>query len=58
VEALPLPLVELPPVERPLLQSWRRKRVCRQVTIFCGCMLIFITEKEESDEDMGFGLFD
>jgi hypothetical protein len=54
------------PVEQllvaPLLRRPRRrprKRVCYlRLWSITGCILILFTEKEESDEDMGFGLFD
>jgi hypothetical protein len=59
---VPLLLAELllqvvPPLRRR--RKRRRKRVCG----FGGrgplnILLIHFTEKEESDEDMGFGLFD
>ena len=49
-----LPVV--PPRKLPLL---RRKRVCYMLGNITGMrMLIRCIEKEESDEDMGFGLFD
>lgn len=39
-------------------QLRRRKRVRRTADLHCKFMLITCAEKEESDEDMGFGLFD
>ena len=54
LEELLLPVVPLRKL--PLL---RRKRVCYKLRNIAGFrMLIRCTEKEESDEDMGFGLFD
>jgi hypothetical protein len=55
---LPLPLA-VPPL-RPLPRRRRlRVRAGRFTTPSLEfCMLIISTEKEESDEDMGFGLFD
>jgi hypothetical protein len=57
---------QLPPAEpllvAPLLRKPRkrlRKRVCfLQRYAVTGRLLIHFAEKEESDEDMGFGLFD
>ena len=45
----------------PLLR--RRRRRSQRVRANCenflnGCRLTYFTENEESDEDMGFGLFD
>lgn len=54
-------LVELLPLVVPLLRRLllRRKRVCRILgKLFKSDLLMPFTEKEESDEDMGFGLFD
>lgn len=50
-----LPLVVTLPRKR---KRRRRKRVCQGYNGCIGQMLIPFTEKEESDEDMGFGLFD
>jgi hypothetical protein len=36
----------------------RRKRVRHTRKSYSGPSLTIVTEKEESDEDMGFGLFD
>jgi len=58
----PLLLAELllqvvPPLRR--LRKRRRKRVCGLgCTDSVNILLIHLIEKEESDEDMGFGLFD
>jgi hypothetical protein len=50
-----LPLV-LPPLKK---RKKRRKRVCyTHGRVFMDKLLICCIEKEESDEDMGFGLFD
>lgn len=53
---LVVPLLVVPLLKR---RQRRRKRVCQlrkgDVTTH---LLIQIAEKEESDEDMGFGLFD
>jgi hypothetical protein len=61
VVVLLLLLAELPLVV-PLLKKRkkrRRKRVCyTDGGVFMDQLLIYCTEKEESDEDMGFGLFD
>jgi hypothetical protein len=61
-----LPVVLLPPVA-PLLRR-PRKRLRRRVSLPAGThglwapgmrrLLTTVAEKEESDEDMGFGLFD
>jgi len=54
VALLPLPAV---PLRRPRLR--RRRRVRALPDSFCARnILTHFTEKEESDEDMGFGLFD
>ena len=53
LEALLLP-EELP---RPHLRR-RRKRVCQFLHSLGVRFLTHTAEKEESDEDMGFGLFD
>lgn len=61
---VPLPpqlLVLLPLVAKPLKRRSprRRKRVRPFIPAECfGRLLTTIIEKEESDEDMGFGLFD
>jgi 4-amino-4-deoxy-L-arabinose transferase-like glycosyltransferase len=55
----------LPAVLLPLVASLLRKHLLRRKRVFgiLGMMLTsglltFFAEKEESDEDMGFGLFD
>ena len=61
LEALLLLLAELLLVVVPQLRKHllRRKRVCSiWVRVSRGYLLMPFTEKEESDEDMGFGLFD
>ncbi len=50
-----LPLAVLPP---RLLRRRRRRRVSVPANIAHRASLTPATEKEESDEDMGFGLFD
>ena len=57
--ALPL-LVALPLAVLPLRlpRRRRRRRVSFPVNIAHPASLTPATEKEESDEDMGFGLFD
>lgn len=58
--------VEVPLGARPPMRLLRKKRrrrkkkVSRLISTFSACELIFVflVEKEESDEDMGFGLFD
>jgi hypothetical protein len=53
--AVPLPLLMRPPLRR------RPRRVCYGYPWNCGMgepLLTQSVEKEESDEDMGFGLFD
>jgi ribosomal protein L12E/L44/L45/RPP1/RPP2 len=60
-EVLPLLLEELLPLVVPLRKHplLRRKRVCFTLGKLLGMWLLtFCAEKEESDEDMGFGLFD
>ena len=53
LEVLPL----VPPLRK--LPRRRRKRVCYTLEGLLGMrLLIRCAEKEESDEDMGFGLFD
>ena len=50
-----------PPMRPPRKKRKRRKKkVNRLMSPFSACELIsvFLVEKEESDEDMGFGLFD
>ena len=51
--ALPLAVLLL-----RLLRRRRRRRVSVPVNIARRASLTSATEKEESDEDMGFGLFD
>jgi len=54
-------LAVLPPVVLlPLMRRSRRRKRVRYVQedMFSMHLLILYTEKEESDEDMGFGLFD
>ena len=51
---VPLPVVLL----RLLPPRRRRKRVRFSGHFILSKMLTIYTEKEESDEDMGFGLFD
>lgn len=55
-QVLVLLLEVTPPRQRR--RRRRRQRVCHaRLTIWSGS-LISCTEKEESDDDMGFGLFD
>ena len=64
---VPLPpplLVVLPPLAvTPLLLLRRRRRrvrygICSPLPHTASSLTMRLTEKEESDEDMGFGLFD
>jgi ribosomal protein L12E/L44/L45/RPP1/RPP2 len=58
---LPLPaelLLLVAPVLPKRRRKRRRKRVCTVRALWVRLLLIPLTEKEESDEDMGFGLFD
>jgi hypothetical protein len=58
---LPLPLaVPVVPQLLTMRQQQRRRRRVRQPNIrtYYDAILTHCTEKEESDEDMGFGLFD
>jgi hypothetical protein len=52
--AVPLPLAVLPRLPR----RRRRRRVCLPALAVPRTALTRCAEKEESDEDMGFGLFD
>jgi hypothetical protein len=62
VEVLLLPPEALLPAEVPLLKHPRRKRrQKRRFVLFPAILWIFglmIPLQEESDDDMGFGLFD
>jgi hypothetical protein len=70
VPPLPLPLAVLVPLLVALLLTLllRRRRLRVSFSLFprrqctkttqLTCLFVHHTEKEESDEDMGFGLFD
>ena len=59
---VPPPVVPLRPLPRLLLTRRRRKKVIQDCFPKGGMKFAHVltrsTEKEESDEDMGFGLFD
>jgi len=60
LQVVPRRLAVLPP-QRTLLRKRRRKKVCllpRVLSDRQAQILTSMLEKEESDEDMGFGLFD
>jgi hypothetical protein len=54
---LPVELLLVAPL-LPKRRQRRRKRVCYFEKNMSERLLIQFVEKEESDEDMGFGLFD
>lgn len=62
VLVVPLPLLAVSPLVALLLArrrlKRRRKRVCNTRSMMEKYILMLSPEKEESDEDMGFGLFD
>ena len=68
MEVVPPPLhlqVVLPPPEVPEPRRHQRRRQRKKVSCFAqpwicqdDILTVGDTEKEESDEDMGFGLFD
>ena len=58
LQLLPVELLLVAPLLRRPRKRLRKRVCCPWKWDFMGPLLIRFAEKEESDEDMGFGLFD